>query len=155
LDVIQLSSLFNCVSSFQALKATPNLPPAPKAWPMQTPTSPTTVKAGPEREVLFLSDQMGIKLNRGTDGIVRVVSVSEIKPGSSILRKGKVEAGDLVREVCGVDLRRPITATMWGDTVALIKMTPRPVSFIVAQELSPLSASSAPVSSPRPTAAEI
>jgi hypothetical protein len=143
--------------NIQALKSTPNLPRAPKAWPTQTPTSPTTVKTGPEREVLFLSDQMGIKLNRGTDGIVRVISVSEIQPGSSILRKGKVEAGDLVREVCGVDLRRPITATMWGDTVALIKMTPRPVSFIVAQEMTHTSfVSSAPASSPRTaSAAEI
>eukprot|EP00984_Skeletonema_dohrnii_P018973 scaffold8991_cov155-Skeletonema_dohrnii-CCMP3373.AAC.18 len=146
------------VSREEALKATPNLPPTPKSWPKQTPTTPTTVKVGPEREVLFLSDQMGIKLNRGTDGIVRVISVSEIQPGSSILRKGKVEAGDLVREVCGVDLRRPITATMWGDTVALIKMTPRPVSFIVAQEITSTSFSSprAPqASSTRPTAAEI
>mmetsp|Transcript_20171 Transcript_20171/g.31503 ORF Transcript_20171/g.31503 Transcript_20171/m.31503 type:complete len:103 (+) Transcript_20171:169-477(+) len=102
---------------------------------------------------------MGIKLNRGTDGIVRVMSVSEIQPGSSILRKGKVAAGDLVREVCGVDLRRPITATMWGDTVALIKMTPRPVSFIVAEEVTPNAFPASPrapqSSSPRPTAAEI
>ena len=98
---------------------------------------------------------MGIKLNRGTDGIVRVVDVSAIQPGSSILRKGKVEAGDLVREVCGVDLRRPITATMWGDTVALIKMTPRPVSFIVAQELNPTTfAPSSPAVKPT-TSAEI
>lgn len=134
------------------------MPPAPKAWPKQTPSSPTTVKTGPEREVLFLSDQMGIKLNRGTDGFVRVISVSEIPPGSSILRKGRVEAGDLVREVCGVDLRRPITATMWGDTVALIKMTPRPVSFIVAQEMTStlLDSPRAPqASSPRPSTAEI
>ncbi len=98
---------------------------------------------------------MGIKLNRGTDGIVRVISVSEIQPGSSILRKGKVEAGDLVREVCGVDLRRPITATMWGDTVALIKMTPRPVPFIVAEEITPSAFPSSPrtpqATSPRPT----
>jgi hypothetical protein len=101
---------------------------------------------------------MGIKLNRGTDGFVRVISVSEIPPGSSILRKGKVEAGDLVREVCGVDLRRPITATMWGDTVALIKMTPRPVSFIVAKELTTtlLASPRTPqASSPRPTSAEV
>lgn len=153
-----LSILSITFTSFQAIKSTPNLPPAPKSWPKQTPTTPTSIKVGPEHEVLFLSDQMGIKLNRGTDGIVRVISVNDIQPGSSILRKGKIEAGDLVREVCGVDLRRPITATMWSDTVALIKMTPRPVSFVVAQEITPQFPSSprAPqASSPRPSAAEI
>jgi hypothetical protein len=153
--------LQNTFTSFQAIKSTPNLPPAPESWPKQTPTTPTSIKVGPEREVLFLSDQMGIKLNRGTDGIVRVISVNDIQPGSSILRKGTIEAGDLVREVCGVDLRRPITATMWGDTVALIKMTPRPVSFVVAQEITPTSFQSSPRASqassprPRPSAAEI
>ena len=109
----------------------------PKSWPQQSPTSPSSVSTGPERTVVFLSDAMGIKLNRGTDGLVRVVSVADLTPGSPILRKGKIEAGDLVREAGGVDLRRPITATMWGDTVALIKMAPRPISIIVAKELTP------------------
>ena len=114
----------------------PNLPPTPKDWPVQSPTSPSTVATGPERTVTFLSDAMGIKLNRGTDGLVRVISVADLPPGSPILRKGDIEAGDLVREAGGVDLRRPITATMWGDTVALIKMAPRPLQVIVAKELT-------------------
>lgn len=79
---------------------------------------------------------MGIKLNRGTDGLVRVISVADLPPGSPILRKGKIEVGDLVREAGGVDLRRPITATMWSDTVALIKMAPRPITIIVAKEIT-------------------
>ena len=33
---------------------------------------------------------------------------------------------------------RPITNIMWGDTVALIKMAPRPITLVVAEELSPL-----------------
>lgn len=107
----------------------------PKDWPLQSPTSPSSISCGPERTVLFLSDAMGIKLNRGTDGLVRVLSVANLPPGSAILRKGEINAGDLVREAAGVDLRRPITATMWGDTVALIKMAPRPVQVIVAKEL--------------------
>ena len=45
--------------------------------------------------------------------------------------------GDILREVAGVDLRRPITSVMWSDTVALIKISPRPTVFIVARELSP------------------
>ena len=84
----------------------------------------------------FLSDAMGIKLNRGTDGLVRVLSVVDIPPGSPILRQGDIYSGDLVREAGGIDLRRPITSTMWGDTVALIKMAPRPIVFIVAKELT-------------------
>mmetsp|Transcript_5012 Transcript_5012/g.11063 ORF Transcript_5012/g.11063 Transcript_5012/m.11063 type:complete len:681 (+) Transcript_5012:117-2159(+) len=120
----------------KALRAAPNLPPMPKAWPQQSPTSPSSIATGPERTVTFLSDNMGITLNRGTDGIVRVVGVVNLQPGSVILRKGKICAGDLVREAGGVDLRRPITATMWGDTVALIKMAPRPLHFIVAKEIT-------------------
>lgn len=103
---------------------------------MQSPTSPSSVSVGAERTVIFLSDAMGIKLNRGTDGLVRVISVADLPPGSPILRKGDIRAGDLIREAGGVDLRRPITATMWGDTVALIKMAPRPLEIIVAKELN-------------------
>mmetsp|Transcript_36429 Transcript_36429/g.76745 ORF Transcript_36429/g.76745 Transcript_36429/m.76745 type:complete len:633 (+) Transcript_36429:676-2574(+) len=124
------------VSREKALQTAPNLPPMPKDWPMQSPTSPSSVATGPERPVTFLSDAMGIKLNRGTDGLVRVISVARLPPGSPILRKGEINAGDLVREAGGVDLRRPITATMWGDTVALIKMAPRPLLMIVAKELT-------------------
>jgi len=124
------------VSREKALSAVPNLPPMPKDWPLQSPTSPSSIATGPERTVTFLSDAMGIKLNRGTDGLVRVLSVANLPPGSPIFRKGEIYAGDLVREAGGVDLRRPITATMWGDTVALIKMAPRPLSLILAKELA-------------------
>jgi len=124
------------VSREKALQTVPNLPPPPKSWPLQSPTSPTSISSGPERTVTFLSDAMGIKLNRSTDGLVRVMSVANLPLGSPILRKGDVYAGDLVREAGGVDLRRPITATMWGDTVALIKMAPRPLKLIVAEEVS-------------------
>ena len=44
--------------------------------------------------------------------------------------------GDVVREAAGVDIRRPITNIMWGDTVALIRLSPRPIALIVARELS-------------------
>jgi hypothetical protein len=123
------------VSREQALQNAHNIPPMPKNWPQQSPTSPSSIATGPERVVTFLSDAMGIKLNRGNDGLIRVISVADLPPGSPILRKGKIETGDLVREAGGVDLRRPITATMWGDTVALIKMAPRPLLMIVAKEI--------------------
>ena len=124
------------VSREQALQNAHNIPPMPKNWPQQSPTSPSSVATGPERKVTFLSDAMGIKLNRGNDGLIRVISVANLPPGSPILRKGIIETGDLVREAGGVDLRRPITAVMWSDTVALIKMAPRPLIVIVAKEIT-------------------
>lgn len=99
-------------------------------------SSPTALKVGPERNVTFLSESLGIKLNRGNDGIVRVLSVSPETPGSEIARSGTIEPGDIVREAAGVDIRRPITNIMWGDTIALVKIAPRPITMIVAKELS-------------------
>jgi tetratricopeptide (TPR) repeat protein len=120
----------------QAINSTPNLPPMPKQWPQQSPRSPTALRCGPEREVVFLSESLGIKLNRGPDGIVRVLSVSKDTPSSPIVRKGDIHAGDVIREAAGVDIRRPITNIMWGDTVALIRLSPRPITLLVAKELS-------------------
>ena len=108
----------------------------PKQWPQQSTSSPTALKVGPERTVTFLSESLGIKLNRGNDGIVRVLSVSPEKPGSEIARSGTIETGDIVREAAGVDIRRPITNIMWGDTIALVKIAPRPITMVVAKELS-------------------
>ena len=53
-----------------------------------------------------------------------------------LLEVGRFEAGDIVREAAGVDIRRPITNIMWGDTIALVKIAPRPITMIVAKELS-------------------
>jgi hypothetical protein len=108
----------------------------PKQWPQQSPRSASALKVGPERNVTFLSESLGIKINRGGDGIVRVLSVSPETPGLPIARSGTIEAGDIVREAAGVDIRRPITNIMWGDTIALIKIAPRPITLVVAKELS-------------------
>lgn len=116
----------------------PALRPMPKQWPQQTATSSAPLTCGHERKVVFLSEALGVKLNRGCDGIVRVLSVTQSAPGSAVARQGLIEKGDIVREAAGVDIRRPITNIMWGDTVALIKMAPRPISFLVSKELSPV-----------------
>lgn len=108
----------------------------PQEWPQQSPRSAPTFRCGPERDVVFLSESLGIKLNRGSDGIVRVLWVQPESPGSPIVRQGRIDVGDVVREVGGVDIRRPITNIMWGDTVALVKMAPRPITFVIAKELS-------------------
>ena len=125
----------------QAIHDTPNLPRMPKNWPQQSPTAGQPLQCGPERTVVFLSESLGIQLNRGPDGIVRVLSVKKETAASPMARQGKIQAGDIVREAAGVDLRRPITNIMWGDTVALIKMAPRPIAMVVAQELSHVPAS--------------
>lgn len=122
----------------QALSRTPNIPSMPKNWPQQSPRGSQVLHCGEEREVLFLSEALGIKLNRGPDGVVRVVDVSPDLPGSPIARQGRIEVGDVIREAAGVDLRRPITNIMWGDTVALIKMAPRPIVLVVAEEFLPV-----------------
>lgn len=90
---------------------------------------------------MFLSESLGIKLNRGADGIVRVFSVTPNTARSAIVRKGLIEIGDVVREAAGVDIRRPITNIMWSDTIALVKIAPRPITFVVAAELSETPAS--------------
>jgi len=123
------------VSREEALTRTPNMPAMPKQWPQQSFWESNVVKHyGEEREVTFLSEALGIKLNRGPDGVVRVIEVSPDDPGSPIAREGNIKVGDLIREAVGVDIRRPITNIMWGDTVALIKMAPRPIVLVVATE---------------------
>lgn len=119
----------------EALASTPNLPPMPREWPQQSPGSPS-FKCGLERDVICLSESLGVKLNRGADGVVRVLWVAPSDASSPVARQGKLQVGDIVREAAGVDLRRPITNVMWGDTVALIKMAPRPITLVVAKELS-------------------
>ena len=128
------------VSRRQVVESSPIVPSMPKTWPKQSSVQVAdSLKVGPERLVVFYSESMGIRLNRGaSDGIVRIVAVKDIDadPGSPIAREGRVELGDVLREVAGVDLRRPITAVMWSDTVALIKISPRPLGLILAKELS-------------------
>lgn len=123
------------LSIAQAISRTPNMPSMPKEWPQQSPRESELVKYyGAEREVVFMSEALGIKLHRGPDGIVRVIEVSPDIEDSPIQRDGFIEVGDVIREAAGVDIRRPITNIMWGDTVALIKMAPRPIVLVVAKE---------------------
>ena len=85
-----------------------------------------------QNDVYFRSTAMGIRLKRGEDGFVRVVSVTEATTGSSIVRDGAIEPEDRVLEAAGVDLHEPITNSQWGETVTKIRNAPRPMKFIVA-----------------------
>ncbi|KAL7551524.1 hypothetical protein ACHAWF_014710 [Thalassiosira exigua] len=97
------------------------------------------LNVGPEREVYFRADSLGIQISRCADGYVRVLSVTPLgtNPDSATdaPRVGDIFKGDVVREVGDVNLRAPIDPSVWKLTVGLIKMAPRPLRFAVAKEL--------------------
>jgi len=128
------------VSRQQQLKSTQNVPSMPKKWAKELSSQgnevPETLKVGLERVVTFLSKPMGVKLNRGPDGVIRVLSATRTEARPDISRQGSIFTGDILREAAGVDLRRPLTNVMWSDTVALLKIAPRPMVVKVAVELS-------------------
>ena len=121
------------VSREEAIQSAAGVPSLPSSWPVQS-LGETTLKVGPERSVIFGEGSMGVKLNRGPDGVVRVLSLTHFHQQNIL--EGNIYVGDVVREMAKVDLRRPVTNIMWGDTVALIRMSPRPVTLVVAKELS-------------------
>ena len=84
-----------------------------------------------ERDVIFHSNAMGIRLKRGEDGLVRVVSVTESSPGSSIIRDGLIEPDDILMEAAGADLRSPISNSRWGEVVQIIRNASRPMKFVI------------------------
>mmetsp|Transcript_16690 Transcript_16690/g.30294 ORF Transcript_16690/g.30294 Transcript_16690/m.30294 type:complete len:631 (+) Transcript_16690:1295-3187(+) len=85
-----------------------------------------------QRQVFFHSTAMGIRLQRGKDDFVRILSVTDATVGSSIVREGTIAQGDMVMEAAGVDLRSPISNNQWRDTVEQIRNAPRPMKFVVA-----------------------
>ncbi len=128
---IQHKLLYQCVSSFASplLRSTQD---------QQHLSNLLLLHVGQEREVFFHTDSLGIKLSRHTDGYVRVLSVTPYRSNNDDqqpLRTGEIYAGDVVREVCGVDLRHPIDSAVWKMTVGLMKMAPRPLQLVVAREL--------------------
>lgn len=91
------------------------------------------IHVGNERQVLFYTSSLGVRLNRGIDGYVRVISVSKVDDDQ--VREGDIFDGDIVRDVQGVDLRVPIDMAVWKMTIALMKMAPRPLKIVLAEEL--------------------
>lgn len=124
------------VSRQELIESTTNVPRMSKSLANQIPTLFTALQVSEERNVVILSDTLGITLNRGQDGIIRTLSVAPEVPGAKYARRGEILIGDVIREAAGIDLRRPLTNVMWSDTVAHMKMSPRPLHIVVAQELS-------------------
>ncbi len=104
------------------------------ATPVPTATdSMPVIHVGNERQVLFYTNSLGVRLNRGIDGYVRVISASKVDDDQ--VREGDIFNGDIVREVQDVDLRMPIDMAVWKMTIALMKMAPRPLKIVLAEEL--------------------
>ena len=91
------------------------------------------LRLGSERTVLFHSNNLGIQLHRGIDGHVRVKSLT---PTSNRHTTGTVRRGDVILEMAGVDIRTPIDAATWSKAVTKAKEAARPVTFVVAEELT-------------------
>ena len=102
--------------------------------PTNTPTK-NNIILGPERLITFHTESLGIKLSRHTDGYIRILSISPYRStNNEKIRDGLIQEGDLLRQVCDVDLRHPIDAGVWKLVVGLIKMTPRPLTMMVCTE---------------------
>jgi len=89
------------------------------------------------REIVFRSYSLGLRLQRGRDGFVRVCSVAEsmiesAPSSSSIVRDGRIFPGDFLLAAGGIKLCCPITSNQWGDVVGWIRSAPRPMTFVVA-----------------------
>lgn len=93
------------------------------------------ITLGTERLVQFHSadpEDLGIEIEHSDDGYVRIVSTSD-----DGMFEGTVYKGDIVCEIAGVNMRRPITEHMWKLTTGLMKVAPRPIEVIVAADESP------------------
>ena len=89
------------------------------------------------REVVFHSSTLGLQLQRGRDGFARILSVTEVESSSPfssstpVMRDGKIIPGDLIVNVCRINVCRPMTVHQWIDIIRRIRSTPRPMSFVV------------------------
>mmetsp|Transcript_19391 Transcript_19391/g.27625 ORF Transcript_19391/g.27625 Transcript_19391/m.27625 type:complete len:860 (+) Transcript_19391:97-2676(+) len=90
------------------------------------------IRLGTERLVQFYSsdpEDLGIEIEHSVDGYVRIASTA-----GDGMYEGTVHVGDIVCEIAGVNMRRPITEHMWKLTTGLMKVAPRPIEVIVAAE---------------------
>ena len=92
-----------------------------------------------ERRVTFYAQSLGVKLNRGPDGRVRVMEVRHNNNdhhhhhNDDSLRQGDIDVGDVLREVVGIiDMRhKQVSNKVWGEVIRTIKVAPRPLVFVL------------------------
>lgn len=122
-------------------------------------TKPLALSLSPERKIYIHtsdpSDHPGLHFEHSSaDGRVRVVVVVDdlanvpsngdshgrLSPPLTVesryggIIEGDVRHDDIVREVAGIDTRRPISEHMWKLTLGLMRVAPRPIEVIVATE---------------------
>lgn len=119
---------------------------------------PLSLTLGPERKIYLHasdpSEHPGLRFEHSsTDGRVRVVvddyvsthqtgddSDGRLSPPLTVearyngIIEGDVKHDDIVREVAGIDARRPISEHMWKLTSGLMRVAPRPIEVIIASE---------------------
>ncbi|KAL7551955.1 hypothetical protein ACHAWF_017039 [Thalassiosira exigua] len=103
---------------------------------------------GTERTVVFHADSLGIKLHRSpSEGIVHILHVNPHEPFQPGQRNddyqppregpddGRLDPGDAIVEVGGVDLRgKVIGVAEWADMVHFVKHVGRPLEMVVAKD---------------------
>jgi len=122
---------------------------------------PLSLTLGPERKIYLHasdpSEHPGLRFEHSSaDGRVRVVvddyvsthqtgddSDGRLSPPLTVearyngIIEGDVKHDDIVREVAGIDARRPISEHMWKLTLGLMRVAPRPIEVIIASERDP------------------
>lgn len=122
---------------------------------------PLSLTLGPERKIYLHasdpSEHPGLSFEHSSaDGRVRVVvddyvsthqtgndSDGRLSPPLTVearyngIIEGDVKHDDIVREVAGIDARRPISEHMWKLTLGLMRVAPRPIEVIIASERDP------------------
>ena len=126
---------------------------------------PLSLTLGPERKIYLHasdpSEHPGLRFEHSSvDGRVRVIvddyvsthhtgddSDGRRSPPLTVearyngIIEGDVKHDDIVREVAGIDARRPISEHMWKLTLGLMRVAPRPIEVIIASERDPTSPS--------------
>lgn len=122
---------------------------------------PLSLTLGPERKIYLHasdpSEHPGLRFEHSSaDGRVRVVvddyvsthqtgddSDGRLSPPLTVearyngIIEGDMKHDDIVREVAGIDARRPISEHMWKLTLGLMRVAPRPIEVIIASERDP------------------
>ncbi|KAL7453443.1 hypothetical protein ACHAWC_005128 [Mediolabrus comicus] len=93
---------------------------------------------GTERTIIFHTDSLGVKLHRcPEEGIVQILNIDEnvsdkARGGDD---DGRLEVGDVIVEVGGVDLRHKFIGPLeWADMVYFVQNVGRPLDMIVAED---------------------
>eukprot|EP00985_Skeletonema_marinoi_P025820 scaffold19323_cov73-Skeletonema_marinoi.AAC.1 len=93
---------------------------------------------GMERNIIFHTESLGVKLHRcPNEGIVQIMHVEQcvsekVRGGDD---NGRLEVGDVIVEVGGVDLRHKFIGPLeWADMVYFVQNVGRPLDIVVVED---------------------